>query len=63
MKKIFMLLALVFMSATAVVYAESSAQNHGHNHRHDHRSGNSIYGHVIEEDTETGIAYAAVLLV
>lgn len=63
MKKIFMLLALVFMSATAVVYAESSAQNHGHNHRHDHRSGNSIYGHVIEENTETGIAYAAVLLV
>lgn len=63
MKKIFMLLALVIMSATAVVYAESSAQNHGHNHRHDHRSGNSIYGHVIEEDTETGIAYAAVLLV
>lgn len=56
-----MLIALIMLSATTIMYAESSAQHHGH--RHDHRHGNSIYGHIIEENTENGIAYAAVLLV
>ncbi|MBR6640218.1 MAG: TonB-dependent receptor [Muribaculaceae bacterium] len=65
MKKIFMLLALIVMSATVVMRAESSAQHHGHNHnhKHDHRQGNSIYGHVIDDVTEDDIAYAAVLIV
>ena len=60
-----MLLALIVMSATVVMRAESSAQHHGHNHnhKHDHRQGNSIYGHVIDDVTEDDIAYAAVLIV
>ncbi len=67
MKKIFMLLALIVVSATVVMRAEYSAQHHGHdhnhNHKHDHRHGNSIYGHVIDDVTEDDIAYAAVLIV
>lgn len=63
MKKIFMLLALIVMSATVVTYAESSALHHTCSFGHDYRQGNSIYGHVIDDVTEDDIAYAAVLIV
>ena len=63
MKKIFMLLAFIVMSGAVTAYSTEQNHNHPHNHKHDHRHGNSIYGHVIQSDTEEDVAYAAVLIV
>ena len=62
MKKLFMLIVLIVVSASVVTYAESSALHHTCSFGHDHRQGNSIYGHVIEDVTEDDVAYAAVLI-
>ncbi len=62
MKK-FLLCALIAMSATIAICADNSAQHNCCPTTHAHRHGNSIYGHVIEEDTEIDIPYAAILIV
>ena len=62
MKKLFMLIVLIVVSASVVMYAESSVFNHTCSFGHEHRQGNSIYGHVIEDVTEDDVAYAAVLI-
>ncbi len=64
MKKIFTLFVLAVMSTTMIVCAEKPASpNCCAEEWHQHRHGNSIYGHVIEEETEDDIAYATVLIV
>lgn len=54
MKKYFLLLVLVLMSAGINIYAETVNPT---------KTGNAIRGHVIEEATEHSIPYAAVVIV
>ncbi len=59
MKKI-LLCALTFVSATTSVVAQSSQCCPI---THDYRQGNSIYGHIIEEDTENDMPYTSIFIV
>lgn len=66
MKKIYTML-MAFAVGSAIMCGQSHNHNHDHeghhHHTHSYRQGNSIYGHIIEDLTETDVPYASVLIV
>lgn len=59
MKKLFLLLAFVIASLSMAMFAHEPDCL---NPKHLYRSGNSIYGHIIEEVSEDDVPYASVFI-
>lgn len=63
MKKLMsVLVAIVVATGLSVVCAKGNASVHKHNHNHGNQA-NAIYGHIVEQGSDEGVAYASVLVV